>query len=640
MGLTNSQTSTFSLSMKKFTPADIKAIRLSDSYLAPRQQAGYESTIPSSIAQCHQTKRLEAFKLDWKPGMPDQPHIFWDSDVAKVLEGMAYAVAQHPENTALADELDSYVDLIISAQQPDGYLNVHFTVVAPEHRWYNIYNWHELYCAGHLMEAAVAHFYATGKRKFLDAMCRYADYIASVFGREPGKKHGYPGHEEIELALCRLAEASGNHKYYDLAKYFIDERGQSPNYFIEEGKINGDCKNLDDAMNRQAHEPVRQQKDAVGHCVRALYLYTGMVDVAEEYHDDELLQAAIRLYHSTVNRRMYITGGVGSTPHGEAYTLDYDLQNCTQSAYAESCASMALVQLAKRLLNLTGKGEYADILEQALYNCALSGLSLKGDKFFYANPLEVDDNSYFNYHNIQPERVPWFDCSCCPTSYCRFLPQLGSFCWSQSGDDEYRLNIPVAGVADFGKAVFEVGGDYPNNGNIPVTVKRGGHFALSVRIPGWCRKYTITLNGEKVTEAIKDGYITISRDWQDGDVLQMTLDIPVDVVRANPKVTADAGKIALMHGPIVYALEGVDNGNNISFISIDTTKPFELAAIDGIPGALAIKCAAFRDKSSTDAPLYTRTATAAPEAITAVAIPYALWNNRGRCNMAVWLRAH
>ena len=276
--------------MKKYTPPSITAVRLADSYLAPRMTANYEVTIPSSIRKCHETGRIEAFKLDWKPGMPNQPHIFWDSDVAKVLEGMAYAVAQHPEDRALAEELDSYVDLIISAQQPDGYLNIVFTSQRPEERWSNLYDCHELYCAGHLMEAAVAHFRATGKRKFLDALCRYADYIATVFGTEPGKLRGYPGHEEIELALCKLADASGNNKYYDLARYFVDERGRTPNYFVEEGKKrNGELHY--GLENRQAHKPVREQHDAVGHSVRALYLYTGMADVAAHFDDAGLFAA-------------------------------------------------------------------------------------------------------------------------------------------------------------------------------------------------------------------------------------------------------------------------------------------------------------------------------------------------------------
>ncbi len=621
--------------MKRFAPAGIADVKLSDPYLSPRQRAGYEVTIPASIAQSHRTGRIEAFKLDWKPGQPGEPHIFWDSDVAKVLEGMAYAVMQHPGDRALAAELDSYVDLIVSAQQPDGYLNVYFTVVEPGRRWQNLFNWHELYCAGHLMEAAVAHYHATGSRKFLDAMCRYADYIGTVFGAGDGKRHGYPGHEEIELALCRLAEATGNDRYYDLAKYFIDERGKSPNYFVEEGRARGEDIDEVALSNRQAHRPVREQQDAVGHSVRALYLYAGMVDVAGKFGDGELLSAARRLFRSTVDRRMYLTGGVGSTSDGEAYTVDYNLPNDT--TYAESCASMALVQLAKRLLNLTGEGQYADVLEQALYNGALSGISRHGDAFFYANLLEVDRNT-FAHNTTARVRQPWFGCSCCPTSFCRFLPQLGSFCWSRRGDDEYRLNIPAAGVADFGAAVFEVGGSYPNDGDIPVVVRKGGSFALSIRIPGWCRSHHLSLNGEAVAAVPADGYITVKRDWKSGDTLRLTLSITVDVVRANPLVTNDNGRIALMRGPVVYAFESIDNGEVIPRLSVLSGRSFELTAVEGLPGVPAIKASALLDSDVAGGALYVRNRAPERKPFEAIAIPYALWQNRGESSMAVWVR--
>ena len=623
---------------KKYVPAQINAVRLSDPYLAPRMAANYQVTIPSSIRKCHETGRIEAFKLNWKPGMPNQPHIFWDSDVAKVLEGMAYAVAQHPEDRALAEELDSYVDLIISAQQPDGYLNIVFTSQRPEERWSNLYDCHELYCAGHLMEAAVAHFRATGSRKFLDALCRYADYIATVFGTEPGKLRGYPGHEEIELALCKLADASGNSKYYDLARYFVDERGRTPNYFVEEGKKrNGELHY--GLENRQAHKPVREQHDAVGHSVRALYLYTGMADVAAHFDDAGLFAATEKLYQSIVNRRMYLTGGLGSTPIGEAFTEDYHLPNDT--AYAESCASMALVQFTSRMLNITGDGRYADIMEQTLYNGALSGISLHGDHFFYANLLEVDDNTFTHGVTLK-QRQPWFDCSCCPTSYCRFLPQLGSFCWSQSreGDAvEYRLNIPAAGVADFGTAKFEVGGTYPNDGNIPVTILASGEFALSLRIPAWCRSFRATLNGEALQLQPEKGFLTLKRRWNTGDRIELQLDMPIDVVRANYKVTADAGRIALMRGPVVYAFESIDNGNVLPRLRIPADQEFSLTEAAGLPGICAISARAKLESDNSGDALYLRAAARAPEMeFQALAIPYALWQNRGAASMAIWMR--
>lgn len=623
--------------MKHYQTPAVTAVKLNDPYLAPRQNIGYKATIPGSVAKCHETGRFEAFKLNWKEGMPNKPHIFWDSDVAKVLEGMAYASAQHPEDKALAQELDGYVDLVVSAQQPDGYLNVFFTAIEPENRWKNLFSCHELYCAGHLMEAAVAHWNATSSRKFLDAMCRYADYIDSVFGRENGKLRGYPGHEEIELALCKLAQATGNGKYYRLARYFVDERGQSPNYFAEESRRNRNQELPEYKLEAaQAHIPVREQTEAVGHAVRAVYLYTGMADVAAHFDDNGLLEAVKRLYWNIVQKKMYLTGGIGSNPSSESFTPAWNLPNDT--AYAESCASMGLVQLSLRLLNITGDGRYADILEQVLYNNALSGLGMDGLRYFYANMQEADDNSFIHGTN-QCERQPWFGCSCCPTSYCRFLPQLGTFCWSRDGAREYRLNIPASGCADFGTAAFEVGGSWPNSGRIPIKVVRGGPFILSVRIPGWCRNCSLLLNGTPVTASPSDGYISIEREWHPGDILQLDLPLHVDIVRANSKVTSDAGRVALMRGPVVYAFESVDNGNLLPRLALYTDRPFTECTIDDFPGITALRGSArLYDEPAADA-LYCRGGGRPAFRDTEVtAIPYALWQNRGKSSMAIWMR--
>ena len=616
--------------MKNCRSLPVGSVKLSDPFLAPRIEADYRVTIPTSIDKCRETGRIDSFRLNWKPGMPNRPHIFWDSDFAKVIEGMCYAVALHPEDHRMAAELDGYIDLIVSAQQPDGYLNTYFTQVAPADRWKNIFDWHELYCAGHLIEAAVAHYEVTGSRKFLDTMCRYADYIGTVFGPEADRMHGYPGHEELELALCKLADATGNAAYFRLAKYFVDERGKSPNFFQQEdpGRNEGHLK------NRQAHKPVREQRDADGHSVRALYLYAGMADVAERSNDAELLDACKALFDSIAEKRMYITGGCGSTLIGEAFTVDYNLPNDT--AYAESCASMALVQFARRLLNITRQGHYADVMEQALYNGVLSGISLQGSEFFYANLLEVSSDT-FTYGHIRKERQPWFDCSCCPTSFCRFLPQLGSFAWSEA-ENELRLNIPAAGSVNRNGIEIEVGGSYPFGGEIPVTVKSAGHFRFALRIPGWCRSFRLTLNGEAVSAAPENGYITLERNWNAGDRLGLTLDMPVEVVRANPAVTADAGRIALMRGPLVYALESTDNGRVLSRLLIDTEAGFTTAPAPNLPdGVLAIRGEARLESDASEGRLYYR---AAPQQEKAgfTAIPYALWQNRGPADLLVWMR--
>ena len=422
---------------KNYRNARITSIKVEDDILRTRIEAARRTTIPTSLEKCRETGRIDAFRLNWKPGMPHQPHIFWDSDVAKVLEGFAKILALFPDKEA-EKEYDGLVDLIVSSQQPDGYLNSYFTTVCPEKRWTNLAGNHELYCAGHLMEAAVAAYELLGKRKLLDAMERYADLIADTFGTEPGKKNGYPGHEEIELALVRMFHATGKRKYLDLANYFIGQRGKRPCYYSEVEKT---ISSQSQEIQVQADAPILEQKDAHGHAVRAAYLYCGAADVACLTKNEQLFQACVRLFDSIVNRRMYITGGIGSTFAGEAFTKDYDLQNGSLM-YAESCAAMGLARFASRMLNATGDGRYADIVEKCIFNGVLSGISISGDRFFYTNYLEVDDNTTF-YNAGARERQEWFGCSCCPTSFCRFIPEMPQYIWSE-GEGEIRLNIPVA----------------------------------------------------------------------------------------------------------------------------------------------------------------------------------------------------
>ena len=605
----------------------LKQIELTDRVLAPRQLTGRRSTIPECIEKCRSTGRLRAFELKWRPGDPDKPHVYWDSDVAKVLEGMAWSLLVAPD-PKLEEQLDSLVDLIVSAQQPDGYLNTHFTLVEPEKRWKNLNHEHELYCAGHLIEAAVAHFEATGKRKFLDAMCRYADLIAATFGRGPGQMRGYPGHEELELALVKLYRATGGKRYLELAKYFIDERGSEPNYFTTvEGLSPSKLENI------QADVPVRKQTAATGHAVRALYLYTGVADVAAETGDAELRQLAERIFDNIAERRMYITGGVGSTPQGEAFTYDFALPNDT--AYAESCAAMALVQFSKRLLDATGKRKYAEVMERALYNNALSGISLDGRHFFYANPQEVNDTTR-ELMNLGRVRQEWFSCSCCPTSYCRFLPQLGRFC-AAVAPDSLRIDIPAAMRIDAPHFAAEVAGDYPYSGDIALTVTRGGEFEAALRIPEWCREFSVKLNGADATSHVADGYWRWKRQWQAGDKVELSLRIEAELRFADPRVPADAGRAAIQRGPLVYCVESADNpGIRLHSLRIAADPELRETSVAGLPdGTVALRFAARHDVTAPS-----RAFSVAPPEYAeceAVAVPYALWQNRGPGAMQVFL---
>ena len=615
--------------MRKYDFPDVAKVAVRDAYLAPRIRTNHIATIPANLANFARTGHVRAFDLKWKPGKPGMPHCYWDSDVAKVVEGMALAL-QIQSDAKLEKQLNSIVRRIVSAQQPDGYLNTHFTVVEPENRWKSLGRMHELYCAGHLMEAAVEHFRATGRREFLDAMCRYADYIAKVFGRGKNQKRGYPGHEEIELALCKLADVSGNKKYLKLAKYFIDERGREPNYFTQEGT---EEPNLE---SRQAHKPVREQTEAEGHTVRAGYLYAGMADVAAATDDAELLAACKRLFDSLAGRRMYITGGIGSFADQERLGMDYYLPNDT--AYAESCASIALVFFASRMLNITGDGKYAEAVERALYNGILSGIGLDGTEFFYQNVLEANEQSVPRPElRFAPVRQSWFSCSCCPTNFCRFLPQIGRYVWSVSADT-VRLNIPAAGEYLAEGRHVRVTGNYPYDGAVRIEFPEGGKFAFALRIPEWCGKWAVKKNGKNLNGKPSAGYLACGKVWRAGDVLEVDFDMPVRVVYANAHMRNNAGRIALQRGPLVYALESVDNGDMLADLLLPADpKAYKLAKVKGLPaGTVALKAPALREVRSDDA-LYSDRAPAVRKC-TATAIPYALWENRGKSEMLVWVR--
>ncbi len=638
--------------MKYATPAP-SAVTLADPVLAPCVEANRAATIPACLKHFEKEHCIDALKLKWRKGDKWYPHIFWDSDVAKVVEGMARELARRPD-PALARRLDALASLIVSAQQPDGYLNTHFTLVEPEKRWTNLHDWHELYCAGHLTEAAVAHFEATGERFFLDAMRRYADLIAKTFGRKPGQKRGYPGHEEIELALCSLARATGERKYLDLARYFVDERGRKPNYYVKrEGWQEWRLQYL------QAHKPPREQREAVGHSVRWAYLCCGMADVAAATGDAGLLEACRAMWENATTRRMLVTGGIGTDRGSEAFERDFKLDNLT--AYAESCAAIGLALFSRRMFAITGEARYLDVIERALYNGIVSGVSLSGDRFFYQNPLASNADSPY-----ARERQAWFYCSCCPTNFARFLPQAAQLCWALA-PGEVRLCIPAASELKLENGlVLRVAGSYPYDGRVRVSflapapeverVKCKGKsskgalagkatlpftlypFNLSLRIPDWCSSFTLALNGRRVAAKAKAGWVSLKRAWKPGDEVALDLAMPVRVLRANDCVEADAGRIALQRGPLVYALESVDNGPGLHRLSIPAKQGFRLVAAKGLPkGTVAIAGEAFETTRPGSA-LYS---DAAPRTRKRrfVAIPYALWQNRGPAEMQVWTLA-
>ena len=628
-----------------FRPVPFTCVSLDDGFWASRQRVNRTVTIPAAYRHCLETGRVDAFRLGWRPGMPDPPHIFWDSDVAKWLEAACYTLSTHPD-PPLRGQVDGLVRLICDSQQADGYLNSHFTVVESEKRWTNLRDWHELYCAGHLMEAAVAHHMATGARQLLDAMCRYADYIASVFGPGEGMVRGYPGHEEIELALAKLYRVTGQQRYLALSRFFIDERGRSPSHFVEEARGRGEERPRTGRRLEywQAHCPVREQTEAVGHAVRAMYLYCGMADIAAETGDVALIEACERLFRNVTGRRMYVTGGIGSTGQGERFTRDYDLPN--ESAYAETCAAIGLVFWTHRLLQLDCNSLYADVMERALYNGAISGVSLDGERFFYVNPLAVHrgpgDDEASERHTGR--RQGWFGCACCPPNIARLIASMGQYLYSVS-DSDLAVHLFAAGTASVAICGRQIDirqeTDYPWDGRVRVTVTpaEGTEFGLRLRLPGWCRDASLSVNGHPCEFERVNGYARIVRTWQPGDEVELTLRMPVERVYAHPDVRAASGRVALQRGPIVYCLEGADNGPALERICLP--RDAALGAVkepELLGGVTVLRGQAVRAVPAGDGrPLYTAHPTRT-EPVPVNAVPYCVWENREPGDMLVWLR--
>ena len=650
--------------IERLHPVPLTQVKIGDRFWAPWQETNREVTLPIEYQRCQETGRIDALKQDWVEGMPNRPHHFWDSDVAKWIEAVGYSLATHadPELEARADAV---IDRFEAAQQSDGYLNTYYTVIEPENRWSNLKAMHELYCAGHLMEAAVSYFKGTGKRKLLDVMCRYADYIDSVFGPQEGQMRGYPGHEEIELGLVKLYEATGEGRYLKLAKYFVDERGQKPFYFDIEAENRDDDQGYASAALRhwvrnthewpehdayfQAHRPVREQDTAEGHAVRAMYLYCGMADVAAYTADEALRAACKRLWENVTQKRMYVTGGIGSSSVGERFTVDYDLPN--DVAYTETCAAIGLIFWAHRMLQMEQDGHYADVMERALYNGALSGIQQSGELFFYANPLEVIPEKYgyrpelFRGDVIKPRRQPWFSTSCCPTNIARLLSSLGNYVYS-TGERALYAHLYVQGSAQAevagGKVAWQVETNYPWDGQVTIRFSEtpGAAFALALRIPDWCQGASLSVNDEVVPLDVRDnGYVKIARQWSANDVVVLDLPMPVQRVRAHPLVRGDRGKVALQRGPLVYCLEETDNGPNLNDVSLLPDTQFQAEYCEDLLGGVVVLTGEGR-RTNMEAwgdRLYA-SGGEATQAVALKALPYCLWANREPGEMLVWIR--
>lgn len=606
------------IKLKKTKFIDFKNVDIPEGFWNNRQTINANTTIQSIYNKFNATGRFEAAKLNWREGMPNRPHIFWDSDIAKWIEAVAYIHEKHkkPELIKLCDDI---IDIIESKQEDTGYYNIHFQT-CESHARFTRRTDHELYCAGHFIEAAVAYYEATGKDKLLKIVCKYIDYIEKEFCINKTAKFVTPGHEEIELALVKLYHCTGERKYLELSKFFIDERGKHDEKSYEQMT----------KYYAQDHLPVREQTTAEGHSVRACYLYTAMADLALEYNDLELKNACEAIFNNILEKKMYITGGIGSTYYGEAFSIDYDLPN--DIAYAESCAAISLAFFAKRMLDLDLNSKYADVIERILYNGFLSSISLNGKAFFYKNPLEIIPQFKDRFpsttdigHVPEFERLEVFECSCCPPNISRFFATIGGYIYSEI-DNMLAVHQYISSE---GKNI-SMKSSFPNNGK--VQIKASEYSKLAIRIPDWCENYTISNKNNVEIENIEKGYLIIK--CTDKNIsLDIEFEMPVVLMECNPEVTQNSGKVCCMRGPIVYCAEKVDNKYKIHELYLSDTENVKLNYNDDFYAYEITLNGYVKQKTNS---LYYRYNDNF-EKTDVKLIPYYCFANRGISEMMVWL---
>lgn len=611
------------------------SVKFTDTFWAPRIMQNQQITIPIALKHCYNTRRVDNFKKagGLMPGYFDTEFTFDDTDIYKIIEGISYSIQMYP-NKQLDNQMDTLIYYIEKAQEPDGYLYTPRTAGKPGamHSWVGKKRWekdpdlsHELYNCGHLYEAAVAHYQATGKRSLLDVAVKNADLLVKEFG--PEKLAYEPGHQVVEMGLVKMYRVTGKIEYLNLAKYFLDLKGHG-----KRGEYS------------QSHKPVIEQDEAVGHAVRAAYMYSGMTDVAALTGNQDYLHAIDKIWENVVTKKLYITGGIGATAHGEAFGKNYELPN--MSAYCETCASIANVYWNHRLFLLHGDTKYLDVLERTLYNGVLSGISLSGDRFFYPNPLESMG---------QYERSEWFGCACCPSNICRFIPSVPGYVYAQK-DDKVYVNLFVNSETDINlkknKIKLLQKTNYPWDGNIVITVEPQNkqNFDMLIRVPGWVQNrpvpsdlynyadmasYTISvkINGKEINaEKETDGYIHLSQKWSAGDKIEINFPMQVRRTLANELVKADKGRVSIERGPIVYCIEGVDNNDKVlNAVFPDnasiTAGTYRFDDLNGIVPLSISGTSTTRDINGNiveDRKEYR-------------AIPYYAWANRGASEMAVWI---
>lgn len=624
------------------TPVPFTSVKVTDGFWEQRLRASREVTIPLAFSKCEETGRYENFV---KAAHPNEEYkvegfSFDDTDVYKTIEGASYSLQTYPDKK-LEQYIDSVLAIVAAAQEPDGYLYTARTMNPKHpHDWAGAERWvavehlsHEFYNLGHMVEGAVAHYQATGKRNFLDIAIRYADCVCRNIGEGADKKRLVPGHQIAEMALAKLYLVTGDKKYLDQAKFFLDARGTT---------------SRKDAYS-QAHLPVVEQDEAVGHAVRAEYMYSGMADVAAITGDTSYIHAIDRIWENIVGKKIYITGGVGARHEGEAFGDNYELPNLT--AYNETCAAIGNVYTNYRLFLLHGDAKYFDVLERSLYNGLISGVSLDGGRFFYPNPLACDGKYRFNAdHTIT--RQPWFGCACCPSNISRFIPSLPGYVYAVK-DDKVYVNLFLSNRAELKvngrNVVLEQETAYPWSGDIRLTVAKGNQpFVMNVRIPGWVRgsvlpgdlyayadgeklAYRVSVNGQEVKGVLQNGYLSIDRRWKKGDVVEIHFDMQPRVVKANDKVAADRGRVAIERGPLVYCAEWPDNDFDISTLLLNRHPKFQVVECPDLLGGIN------EITTRAQALSYDATGRLATKDVKLTLIPYYAWAHRGEGRMEVWL---
>ncbi|RNL55736.1 glycoside hydrolase family 127 protein [Pedobacter jejuensis] len=627
----------------KINPIQFNKVKLNDKFWLPRIETNKNVTIPTSFARCETTGRIKNFEMAAaKKGKFCTAYVFDDTDIYKTIEGASYSLAVYPD-AKLDAYLDSLINVVSKAQEPDGYLYTARTIDpanppswSGKDRWINESNMsHELYNSGHLIEAAVAHYQSTGKKNLLNIAIKNANLLVATFG--DNKQSVAPGHEIVEMALVRLYRATSNESYLKLAKFFIDQRGKKKYDFQD----NNPWKN---GKYWQDNEPVINQDEAVGHAVRAMYLYAGMADVAALTGDPAYIKAIDRIWENMTSKKMYVQGGIGAVPDGERFGNNYDLPNAT--AYNETCAAIGNVYWNQRMFLLHGDSKYIDVMEKVLYNALLSGVGLDGKSFFYTNAMQIINR--VTHKDAEPARSGWFECSCCPTNMARFLPSLPGYIYAQLNNQIY-INLFVASSTELEvnneKVKISQNNNYPWDGNLSISVDPviATQFSLNLRLPGWVREeaipsdlykfktdkkqaFQVSVNGKKANYRMEKGYVIIDRKWQKGDKVEFILPMQVKKIIANEQLVDDKGKISLQRGPLMFCGESIDNDGVIASIKIPSNAKFTANfSPDILNGIIKLKTPAINSLSSV-----------AQKNVELTVIPYYAWANRGKGEMSVW----